>query len=246
MKEIKLTLDEQIVLTSNPLTFKKIDSTHPRLHAKELDRLLGYKISKIEHKLTQKYRSYDQQNDCSNKKQHFQGTQTWIGLHPQALQTPYNDIFEALSLIKNLQVDRVVDIGAAYGRIGLVMNALFPLAQFTGYEILRQRQAEGNRIFKRLNLLNCEIVNTNVLDDDFVLPKAQVYFIYDFSEMEDISKILDELLTRMNEYSFFLITKGDRVDYLLNRKYKQFTQANGVLDTGQLKIYSSHTDMNQL
>jgi hypothetical protein len=228
-----------------PSTFMRIADTHPRVHAKRLDKILGFKIPKIEVKLLQKYRAYDKVNDASNKKQHYQGTQTWIGLHPQALQTPYNDIFDALYLLKDFDVKRVVDIGAGYGRVGIVMNCLFPNAYFIGLEILKPRKVEGNRVFEQLELDNCEILLKNVLDDDFNLPTAQIYFIYDFSELDDICKILDELTSRMEKYDFFLITKGERVNYLLEHKYKKFWITNGFLSTGELKIYSSTIDLRK-
>ncbi|MGI4992084.1 hypothetical protein ACRXCV_05615 [Halobacteriovorax sp. GFR7] len=233
-------------LIKNPRTYIRSNDLHPRVHAKNLDSKLGFRISKIEGKLLQKYKAYYKQNDGNKRKQHYQGTQTWIGLHPQALQTPYNDIFEALYLLKEYDIERIVDIGAGYGRVGIVMNSVFPEARFIGYEILKQRESEGNRLFEKLDLINCEILLEDVLDEEFSLPKAQVYFIYDFSEIEDISKILDELVSRINEYSFFLITKGDRTDFLLERKYKQFWKANGVLSSGELKIYSSNVDLKKL
>ncbi|WP_412474244.1 hypothetical protein [Halobacteriovorax sp. YZS-1-1] len=229
----------------NPRTYMLDENIHPRIHAKNLDRELGYKITKIEEKLSQKYRAYYKDADDSSRKQHYDGTQTWIGLHPQALQTPYNHLFDALYLLKDYNIDKIVDIGAGYGRIGLVMSSIFPEARFIGYEILKQRQREGNRVFERMELLNCEILLENVLEEDFVLPKAQVYFIYDFSEMQDISDILDELVTRIDDYNFFLITKGERVDYLIEKKYKQFWIANGFLSSGELKIYSSITDLTK-
>lgn len=232
-------------LIKNPRTFMRT-SDHPLDHAKNLDRTLGFRISKIEGKLLQKYKAYYKQNDGTKGKQHFQGTQTWIGLHPQVLQTSYNDIFEALYLLKDFNIFKVVDIGAGYGRVGIVMNSVFPEARFIGFEILKQRVGEGNRLFEKLDLINCEILLEDVLEDDFVLPKAQIYFIYDFSEIEDISKILDELVSRIDEEDFFLVTRGDRINFLLERKYKQFWKANGVLSSGELKIYSSNVDLKKL
>ncbi|MFG1501206.1 class I SAM-dependent methyltransferase [Halobacteriovorax sp. XZX-3] len=232
-------------LIKNPRTFMR-SNNHPLEHAKDLDRTLGFRIPRIEGKLLQKYKAYYKQNDGTKGKQHFQGTQTWIGLHPQVLQTPYNDIFEALYLLKDFEVNKVVDIGAGYGRVGIVMNSVFPEARFIGYEILKQRESEGNRLFERLELLNCEILLEDVLEDDFILPKAQIYFIYDFSEIEDISKILDELVARVDDYSFFLVTRGDRIDFLLERKYKKLWNANGRLSSGELKIYSSNVDLKKL
>lgn len=223
----------------------RLKDIHPQLHAKRLDKILGFKIPRIEVKLLQKYRAYYKSNDDSNKKQHYQGTQTWIGLHPQALQTPYNDIFDALSTLKDFKVNKVVDIGAGYGRVGIVMNCIFPHARFIGLEILKQRYNEGNRLFEKLDLINCEILLKNVLDEDFILPSAEIYFIYDFSEMDDICKILDMLSTQSNKKDLFLITKGERIDYLMENKYKEFWSANGFLALGELRIYSSTIDLRQ-
>lgn len=230
-------------IVDNPHTFMRSKEVHERDHAKDLDKRLGYRISKIEEKLLQKYRAYYKSDDKTNKKKHFGGTQTWIGLHPQALQTTYNEIFDALYTIREFPIKRVVDIGSGYGRVGLVMNSIFPSAEFIGLEILKQREFEGNRIFEKLKLSNCKIILENVLEKDFVLPKAEVYFMYDFSEKEDICKILDILSTRLTDDNFFLITKGDRIDFLLEKKYKEFWSSNGFLSSGDLKIYSSRINL---
>lgn len=229
---------------NNPNTYRRIQGLHPRIHAKRLDRLLGFKIPKIEVKLMQKYRAYYKDNDESNRKKQYHGTQTWIGLHPQVLQTPYNDLYDVLSLLKDFKIQRVVDIGAGYGRVGFVANALFPSSRFIGFEILSKRGNEANRVFESLNMINCEVLNENVLEDDFILPKAEVYFIYDFSEATDIAKILDTLSSRRGEYNFFLITRGDRVDYLLSKKYKEFWSESGCFTSGEFKIYNSICDMD--
>jgi len=224
-------------------TFQSEEGVHPRIHARNLDREIGYKINKIEAKLLQKYRSYDE-SSFTGGTQHYAGTQTWIGLPPHVLQTPYNHIYEALMAIRNYHVERIVDIGCGYGRVGLVMNSLFPDAKFIGYEVLKQRAREANRVYDKLDLSNCEVLLENVLAESFSLPIAQVYFMYDFSEMQDISIILDELVSRMTEYPFFLITVGDRIDYLIERKYKPFWKENGFIKQGNLKIYSSCADIN--
>ncbi len=220
-------------------TFSNMEKRHPRLHAKAVDKLLGYKISKIEVKLLQKYRAYDRDDDASNRKQHYKGTQTWIGLHPQALQTPYCDIYDALKKLDDAQIDHVVDIGAGYGRVGLVLSVLRPEAKFTGYEIVRPRQVEGNRVFSKLGLHNSEIELRNVLESDFQLPEADVYFIYDFSEREDLFLILEQLSRKVLNKKFYLIMRGDRVDHLMKHNFNHIWQCSMNLHSSDLKIYTS-------
>lgn len=220
----------------NHISLKNTSGEHPRLHAKNLDKKLGFKIPKIEVKLLQKFRAYDQPNDISSKKQHFNGSEAWIGLHPQALQTPYCDIYEALSVL-NFDIDHIVDIGAGYGRVGIVSSLLYPDAKFTGYEIVKQRQVEGNRIFKKLGISNAYIELENVLQEEFELPEANVYFIYDFSQEEDINKVLKELSLKTYK-KFFLITKGDRVDYLMKNKLTNTWKMFMNFESSHLKIYT--------
>ncbi|WP_157765645.1 class I SAM-dependent methyltransferase [Halobacteriovorax marinus] len=219
--------------------FANSDGLHPRLHAKHLDKALGYRIPKIEVKLLQRYRPYDRHNDESNKKQHYKGTQTWIGLHPQVLQTPYCDIYTVLSSINKIKVRHVVDIGAGYGRVGVVVSVLYPDAKFTGYEVLSQRQAEGNRVYKQLGIKNAVIKLENVLDHGFELPQADVYFIYDFSEEEDISQILLILQKQVQRKKSYLITRGDRIDNLMKYKFKHAWKMVFRLDSSDLKVFIS-------
>lgn len=217
--------------------FKNNRGIHPRLHAKELDKFLGYKITKIENKLVQKYRAYDNHSDETNRKRHFSGAQAWIGLHPQILQTPYCEILSALSLFQGQRINRVVDIGAGYGRVGLISSTLFPEAQFLGYEIVKPRQREGQRVFEKYNLENCDIAHKNVLSEDFELPQAEIYFLYDFSREEDVSKLLKILSSRIRKYSFSLIVSGDRVTKLLKTTYSKFWKHSFPVEESKLSVY---------
>lgn len=232
-------LETSVLLTHS--MFEVCIDEHPRLHAKRLDKILGYKIPKIEVKLLQKYRAYDRYNDDSNKKQHYKGTQTWIGLHPQALQTPYCDIYEALSLLKDSKIEHIVDIGAGYGRVGIVTNVLYPTAKFTGFEVVKQRQVEGNRVFKKLGVKNSKIELKNVLDSSFDLPEADIYFIYDFSEQDDVFQILKALTSQIQQNNFYLIIRGDRVDHLMKHKFKHIWRRHVSLNSSGLKIYTSRS-----
>ena len=157
-------------LFREPQLFVSEPKIHAKVHSKSIDKILGFEISRIEQSLLKKYQAYFKVTDQKNKKQHFQGTQTWIGIHPQTLQTPYEDIFKALSFFKRIQVQNVIDIGAAYGRVGLITKCILPNANFIGLEILKSRVDEGNRIFKKLKLENCKLVAANVLEHNFELP----------------------------------------------------------------------------
>lgn len=207
-----------MISLDNADLFLRVRNLHPQVHAKRLDKLLGYRISKIEVKLLQQFQAYDKCPDISNRKGHFEGAQAWIGLHPQALQTPYNDLYEVFFALRMHEIVKVVDVGCAYGRIGIVMSHFFPQAHFVGYEIVKPRAREANRVFQKHALDNCEVVQTNILDAGFVFPEAQVYFIYDFGETSDIQRALSLILERMASKQFYLVVRGARVEALLEQQ----------------------------
>lgn len=216
--------------------FTPVAGVHPRVHSKKLDKKLGFKISKIETKLSQVYRPYNLSEDPTNKKKHYKGGQAWIGLHPQALQTTYNDIYAAFTYLAGANITRVVDIGAGYGRVGLVLGSIFPDAQFLGIELVVQRVNEGNRIFEKFNLSNCEIINQNVVEDVKKLPDADVYFIYDFSVKTDIDIVLETVFEKRSNI-FYLVSHGDRVEHLMNSKYKYSWYQSEKVHNTNLRIY---------
>ncbi len=230
LKSLELTLSSEYFVNNENL--------RPREHAKRLDRILGYKVSKTEEKLLQKYVAYNCSIDISNKKQHYEGTQAWVGLDPQVLQTPYCHIYEALAFLIGHKIEHVVDIGAGYGRVGIVLNTLFPQAMFTGYEVVKRRQFEGNKVLKKLNLTNAKIYRVNVLDIGFELPAADVYFLYDFSEQEDISFILNLISHCVKKRKIWLVVKGDRVTYLMRNCFRQYWHSEKKFKDSGIEILS--------
>lgn len=232
---------ESIITQSNNFTNNSSQSIWDQ--SKAIDKYFGFHISKIEQKLLKKYRAYYKTSDQSNRKQHFGESETWIGLHPQVLLTPYAEIYEFLNLLKKYNPKKIVDFGAAYGRVGIVMNSIYQDATFTGYEIIQQRVDEANRIFEKLNFKNCEMIKENILDENFNLPDADIYFIYDFSNPIDISRLLNKLSDIIFKKRFFIVAKGEGIKSLIQLKYPQFWASHGVIHKKHWSIYSSFCDL---
>lgn len=239
----KHSWEELSQLISNENFFRLPAGIHPRRQSKKIDRILGYKIGKIEQGLLRKYKAYFK-NESEGRKQHYEGTQTWIGLHPQVLQTPYSEILEFFTLLKPHAPKKVVDLGAAYGRVGVVMSSIFPETEFIGYEVVDQRIREARRVLDGLELANCAIENQNILEEGFDLPTADVYFIYDFSDVQDLYKILNQLSLRVFEERFFLVAKGEGIRSIIQLKFPQFWAAHGVIHRKNWSLFSSFCDLN--
>jgi len=222
----KLNSGEEIKKAiSSPEFFFNNTTLTQREHSKSIDQFLGFRIVRIERKLIQQYRSFfTEENTNSNKKSHSDNGETgesWVGLNPQVLLTPYSELYEIFDILRTSPVKSIVDIGCAYGRVGIVSKAFFPESSFTGYEIVKKRINEAQRISSHYDL-NLNILNQNVLDEDFELPDSSVYFIYDFSHFMHIKSILSKLENKIGKIPFILVAKGDDVRSIIQLYYPIF------------------------
>lgn len=236
----------------NPEFFRLPKGQQPRIHGHDLDGLFGYNIANIEKKLASKNPEYTHTLKSRSVSNESNQSCTWIGLHPQILQTPYSEIYEFLHLFQLEPPKKIVDLGGGYGRIGLVMSSLFPDCQFLGYEVVSKRAKEANRIFELLGLENCSMVETDIMQNEFVLPDADLYFIYDFSHPSDIKHVLQLLWIRWklkNESAkdnrqFYIVARGQGVRSMITHKFPQFFRANGVIHQEHWSLYSSYRMLN--
>ncbi len=192
-----------------------------KIHSQLIDKILGFKILNVERKLVQRYKVFYRKQD-DGEKEHYKDTEAWIGLHPQTLLTPYSEILLMLELIKHREIKNITDFGCAYGRIGFVMQSIFPESAFHGYEIVHERAKEATRVAKLAGLKKITIHEENILDDDFELPKSDLYFIYDFSRIADLKKILNKISEKAYSEKFVLVARGDEVRSLIQLYYPIF------------------------
>ncbi len=100
-------------------------------------------------------------------------------LNANSQNTTYADM-EAFFAAAQLEPGQtVVDLGASYGRIGMFIAARHPGVKFKGYEINPDRVAAGKKIFANLGFKEAELLEQDLSAPDFVLPPAEVYYMYD-------------------------------------------------------------------
>ena len=153
------------------------------------------------------------------------------------MQTPYSDILDALLELELENLNHICDIGCAYGRVGILSSVVFKGIKFTGFEIVKQRQIEATRIYHELSVENSSVFLQNVLEKDFALPFADVYFIYDFSDLDDVDKILRKIMGMFGFEDMLIIGRGDRTIGLIESKYKNIWYKSSVHGLTNLTIY---------
>lgn len=165
-----------------------------RQHSNMVDKILGFRVKYIEEMLVAEARGFEPEGSHETWGPSLHnGVQTWVGLDLQTLQTPYSEIIRILQLLKIKPYQHIIDLGAAYGRMGVVIGGLYIKNQFTGYEYVKARVDEGNRVYKELGFHRVQLHTQDLFAKDFELPEADVYFIYDYGQVEHIDHTLKQI-----------------------------------------------------
>ena len=180
-----------------------------RQHSNHLDKILGFRVKYIEEMLVAEARGFapDGSHESWGPTIH-QGIQTWVGLDLQTLQTPYSEILRILQLLKVKPYHHIVDLGSAYGRMGIVIGGLYIKNTFTGFEYVKSRVDEGNRVYQELGIHRCKLLTQDLFAKDFELPEADVYFIYDYGQVEHIDHTLKQISTVAFKRPIKVVVRG--------------------------------------
>jgi hypothetical protein len=209
-----------------------------RTHSAELDRLFGFRVKEIEQGLLDAALKLNPSGNVQTLGHSLhKGNQTWIGLDYQTLQTPYSELKQMLSLLKTSPL-HVVDLGAGYGRMALVLQQTFPDCHFTGFELVKERVLEGQRIFYNYELPNAKLFQVDLMDEKFRLPLADIYFLYDFGKIHHIRHILNQFKNLADHHTFKLIARGNGSRSLIDHEHPWLSQVYPVIHEKNFSIYS--------
>lgn len=210
-----------------------------RSNAESLDQSLGFNVEKIEMGLLKEAQKLDPMGSHKTWGMNLHaGNQTWVGLSHQTLQTPYSEIRHMCELLNPLPGSSVVDLGAGYGRMGLVLSLLYPEVHFLGYEYVPERVKEGRRILEKYHCHHAQLIAQDLLEENFVLPQAEYYFLYDFGTVSHIKKVLNLLSVISEKKNFKLIARGDGTRSLIQHEYPWLSEVYPPVHQELFSIYS--------
>ena len=100
--------------------------------------------------------------------------QTWSHISTQEFQTPYSEIFEILSFLQPLPRQKLVDLGAGFGRFNLVAGLFFPELHVESYELVPGRVQEACRILNLFGFKSSSLQCADIAAASFALPRPNI------------------------------------------------------------------------
>jgi SAM-dependent methyltransferase len=209
----------------DPFPYPPAHFTYEQLKAlaSDWDQQVGFRVDEVERLL---------------EDEDFAGEEVWLGFDPQTVNTPYSEVRSILEDLKLKPGQTLVDLGAGYGRYGLVAHFYWPGVRFVGFEIAAPRAEEGNRVLSLVGAQESRIFVQNLADPSFVLPEADAYIIYDYSHARSVEKSLQDL-KRISK-PFQLVARGGRVRSRLEKFHPWLTEIVRPLHRGRYSIFYSH------
>ncbi len=209
------------------------------LDSEQIDLKLGFEINRVESLLLSEAKELRPLGTMANFGEILhKGHQTWVGLDPQILNTPYIELAEMCDQLLPKDGEVVVDLGAGYGRLGIVLHFLYPDVIFKGYELVKERVVEGNRILKKFQVKDGELLEQDLMNPLFRLPKANYYFLYDYGKVEHIRHTLSQLEEMTSHHHFKVIARGKGARSIIEHEHPWLTSLNEVIHQNNYSIYA--------
>ncbi|MCM2282876.1 MAG: hypothetical protein NDI61_13635, partial [Bdellovibrionaceae bacterium] len=199
-----------------------------------VDGWLGLRIETVESELAER--------GCRARAQSInrEHQELWIGLAAKSLLTPYIELRALLARLRLRPNQVVVDLGAAYGRMGFVVERHFAGVEFMGYEYVGERVLEARRCYVRQKLRLARMEHVDLTSPNFRPIPADVYFLYDYGTPKAIEKTLHDLRRIAMSRPFTLVARGTRCMEAITRRHAWLKQISGPMVGGKSAFFSSH------
>lgn len=211
----------------------RFSASEARDHASEADRWLGMRVDVIEAALARRGSREPAPSTSGDKHQ------LWFGLSPRDLLTPYLEIRRCLSSLNLTPGMTVVDLGAAYGRMGFVLHRHEPGVRFVGYEYVGERVREGRRALDRFGAALAELHHADLTSPSLELTAADVYFLYDYGTPKAIEKTLHDLRRVSSKKSITIVARGRACRYAIESRHPWLAKRNPLAPEDAITVYVS-------
>ncbi len=207
------------------LSDDQITYSGAQLHSEKVDAWYGMETQKVEARIAA----------LPSTAEH----QFWQHLPARSFQTPYTEFRQILHLLDPKPKTSLIDLGAAYGRMAFVIGRHYPGVRFIGFEAVKERVVESQRILDRWAFPNVKMVHADLSTPEFTLPFAENYFVFDFGSKEDVSKTLEDLKKLSKQGAFSVVARGRLSRHLIDQEHPWLSQVVPPRHFEQFSIYKS-------
>lgn len=166
------------------------------------------------------------------------GAQRWLHVPVETFLTPYSELRRMLEVVKPTPGSLVVDLGAGYGRLGFVVER-HTQARFLGLELVPERVSEGQRALARFGAARAQLEVADLAALDFVLPEADLYFVYDYGTRAAIAKTLGDLRAIARRRPLTVVGRGRAVRDAIEREEPWLSAVVAPEHHGNFSVYRS-------
>lgn len=203
-----------------------LDNDEARRHAVAVDAWLGFELEAVERGIPK---------TLSRRT----GQELWQHIPVQTMLTPYVELRAMLTHLALPGGSVVVDLGAAYGRMGFVIGRHHPDLSFTGYEYVLDRVLEGRRCLERLGHPNVSLEVGDLTSPVFKPRAADLYFIYDYGTHRAIEKTLADLRRIAAKRAIVVVGRGRAIRDSIERHHPWLSQVVAPEHRKNFSIYRS-------
>lgn len=156
------------------------------------------------------------------------------------VQSTYSTILLALRYLRISPGAHFVDLGSGFGRVGFLVGLMRPDVIFTGYEIVSERVANVNAAVKNFDLeKNVKFKTQDLGSIDFLIPEAEVYYMFDPFTDKTYSHILTQLSTIATKRKINIITSGKARHVMQELSQRGRWSAPQIFETGNFCLFRS-------
>lgn len=156
------------------------------------------------------------------------------------VQTPYSTVIRILRRINMSEGAHIVDLGAGYGRVGLLASAWRKDLFFTGFECVGFRVQEARDAAIRVGIdHHVEFICKDLSDKDFQIPSGDVFYLYDPFCAETYERVFAQLRMISKQKRITVVAKGRARSWVLSSLAEDSWSQIDSCDQGSVEIWQS-------
>lgn len=156
------------------------------------------------------------------------------------VQSSYSTILLALRYLRIPKGARFIDLGAGFGRVGFIVGLLRPDVIFSGYEIVPERVDAVNAAIQDFGLeKSVKFFAQDLSKTDFVIPDADIYYMYDPFSVETYKHVLTQLSVIATRKKINIITSGETRQVMQELSQRGRWSPPQIFESGHFCLFRS-------